>query len=135
MNETNQEMDSDTQAENELCPRCLTPNELLSHFCKKCGRPLSSYAATGPFESIFAEGDLYRQASEKPRSFIIVVGMWLIFGIFAMFGTAMIILGREDGVLFTGFGAFFLMISLVLLGKTTTNYFREKKRNETVSGL
>ena len=59
-------------------------------FCAKCGAPMSSYAATSPFESLFAEGHVYRQAAERPRSFVVVLGIWIIFGMMAMAGAACI---------------------------------------------
>src|SRR3954451_837470 len=65
--------------EKQLCLSCMAPNEPTAHFCAKCGAPLSSYASTGPFESLFSEGAVYRQAAERPRSFIVVLGIWLIF--------------------------------------------------------
>ena len=48
--------------EMELCISCVRPNVPGTNFCVHCGTPLTSYAATGPFESIFAEGDLWRKA-------------------------------------------------------------------------
>src|SRR3954464_10914584 len=53
--------------EKQLCANCMFPNYPEAHFCAKCGAPLSSYASTGPFESLFAEGHVYRQATEQPR--------------------------------------------------------------------
>ena len=73
--------------ERELCPSCLAPNAPGAHFCSDCGAPLSSYAATAPFVSLFAEGHAYRQAVEKPRSWIVLLGIWMLFGL----------AGREDG--------------------------------------
>jgi hypothetical protein len=64
-------------------------------FCAECGAPMTSYAAIGPFEHIFAEGHVYRQAAERPRSFIAVLGIWIIFGVMALAGAAMLFIGRE----------------------------------------
>ena len=41
--------------EQELCLQCLEPNLPGTHFCRKCGGQLTAYAATGPFEALFAE--------------------------------------------------------------------------------
>lgn len=51
----------------EICISCLKTNDPGTHFCGHCGTPLTSYAATAPFESIFAEGDLWRKAVSHPR--------------------------------------------------------------------
>jgi hypothetical protein len=72
--------------EQELCLQCLEPNPPGTHFCRKCGGQLTAYAATGPFEALFAEGNAYRRAAEQPQRFIVVAGIWLIFGIGAWTG-------------------------------------------------
>ena len=106
----------------QLCVNCLAPNETNAHFCEKCGAPLTSYAATGPFEHIFAEGHVYREAAEKPRCFIVVLGIWLIFGAVAFAGIGMFIAGRNITVrIFPG--GFFIIVSLVMIWKTARNYF------------
>lgn len=51
----------------EICISCLQTNPPGTHFCRHCGTPLTSYAATGPFESIFAEGDFLRKAASRGR--------------------------------------------------------------------
>lgn len=63
----------DTSAESrepeelEICISCAHPNSPGTHFCEHCRTPLSSYAATGPFECLFAEGDLWRKAVHHQR--------------------------------------------------------------------
>jgi len=122
------------EGERQLCVSCMAPNEPLSHFCVKCGAPLSSYASTGPFESVFAEGAVYRQAAERPRSFIVVLGVWLIFGIVGLAGLVMIVMGRDMGIAYTAFGAFMLVISVVLIWKSTRNYLNRPKADEHHDG-
>ena len=59
---------SDTEesgAELELCICCLKPNRPGTPFCEHCATPLTSYAATGPFESILAEGDFWRKLMKR----------------------------------------------------------------------
>ena len=51
----------------EICISCLKTNTPGTHFCGHCGTPLTSYAATAPFESIFAEGDMWRKAVSRGR--------------------------------------------------------------------
>ena len=116
--------------EKQLCVNCMTPNEPAAHFCAKCGAPLTSYAATGPFESLFAEGHVYRQAAERPRSFVVVLGVWLIFGAMASAGVILVVLSRDESFIFAVIGAFLLAISLVMIWKTTRNYFAKKQIEE-----
>lgn len=58
---------SGVEQETEICISCLQPNEPGLHFCPHCGTPLTCYAATGPFESMFAEGDFLRKATADKR--------------------------------------------------------------------
>lgn len=109
--------------EEELCTQCMTGNRPGSHFCCKCGAPLSSYAATAPFEAIFAEGHAFRRAAEQPQRLIVVMGIWVIFGTMA-FAAAVITftswdLGDRFGFL-GGMGV--LSVSVLLIVKTTKNY-------------
>jgi hypothetical protein len=72
----------------EVCISCLKTNPPGTHFCGHCGTPLTSYAATAPFESIFAEGDLWRKAVRqgrwsKPVRFLLVG--YLLLMIIALF--------------------------------------------------
>jgi hypothetical protein len=115
------------EGEKQLCVSCRAPNEPSAHFCIKCGAPLSSYASTGPFESLFAEGAVYRQAAEQPRSFIVVFGVWLIFGIAGLAGLVMVVMGRDTGIGYATFGAFMLVISVMLMWKSTRNYLNRPK--------
>ncbi|MGJ8676990.1 MAG: hypothetical protein ACSHX0_05700 [Akkermansiaceae bacterium] len=62
-----------------LCPSCGDVSPEDAKFCRHCSSPITSYASTGPFESIFAEGALYRAAISKPNKPIILIGIWLIF--------------------------------------------------------
>lgn len=112
----------------QLCVSCLAPNEPAAHFCAKCGAPLTPYASTGPFESLLSEGAVYRQAAEKPRSFIVVLGVWLIFGAIAATGFALVGMGRDSGFVFQIIGAFMLAVSIVMIVKTTKNYFAERRK-------
>lgn len=79
----------------------------------------------GPYESIFAEGFIYRQASEQPRSLIVVLGMWLMFGMVMLAG-AMLIMIRA-GAVWGLIGGGLDVISAAILWKTTKNYLARKK--------
>jgi hypothetical protein len=107
----------------------MAPNAPTAHFCAKCGAPLSSYASTGPFEHLFAEGSVYRQAAERPRSFVVVLGIWLIFGSVALASIFMIVaMPFMPTFVFCGF---LLAISIVMIAKTTRNYVSREKTRET----
>lgn len=117
--------------ERELCPNCLTGNVPGRNFCIKCGAPLSSHAAIGPFERIFAEGYIYRTAAERPHKFIMVLGIWCIFGPLALIGvTSFSVFAMPDET--SGFDVgdaagillmlFVVSISATLIVKTTWNY-------------
>jgi len=80
--------------ESEVCISCLKTNVPGTHFCGHCGTPLTSYAATAPFESLFAEGDFWRKAAgpgrwSKPVRFA-VIG----FLVFMLLGFLLMILPR-----------------------------------------
>ncbi|MCX6927615.1 MAG: hypothetical protein NT154_31065 [Verrucomicrobia bacterium] len=114
--------------EMQLCTSCTAPNAPAAHFCVKCGAPLSSYAATGPFESLFAEDHVYRQAAEHPHNLIVVLGIWVIFGMMALAGSVILQLSRDIGFsIETVFAAFLLAISVMILWKTTRNYRAGKR--------
>jgi hypothetical protein len=116
--------------EKHLCVSCMFPNEPQAHFCAECGAPMTSYAATGPFEHLFAEGHVYRQAAERPRRFIVVIGVWFIFGMMALGSAGLLFLGREVGLHYVIAGAFFLPVSLVMIWKTTRSYFTKPRVEE-----
>lgn len=121
---------ADESDEKQLCVSCMFPNEPEAHFCAKCGAPMTSYAATGPFESLFAEGHVYRQAAERPRSFIVVLGIWIIFGVFGLTGIVLVAGGRVGGFGFVVIGALLIVLAIVMIAKTTRNYFTGRKSNE-----
>jgi len=62
------------------CPHCLTINHPLSYFCITCMTPLTSHAAIDPIYRIYAQGNTYQKAAAKPTNFLVVLGVWLIFG-------------------------------------------------------
>ncbi len=123
--------------EKQLCVRCLAPNLPNDHFCKNCGAPLSSFASTGPFESVFAEGQVYRQAAEQPRSFIVVLGIWLIFGTAVLAGGFVFVWAwGEQDILDLVLTSGMILFSVVILAKTTRNYFsRSLPTQDSESGM
>jgi len=116
------------EQECELCLNCLSPNPPETHFCSDCGAPLSSYAATGPFELLFAEGHVYRNAAEKPSKPVVLFGMWLIFGLLGFGGLPILLLSVDD----SSFSEVILAVLLLglcplVIAKTTRNYLRRKQ--------
>jgi hypothetical protein len=79
------------EAEMELCISCLKRNSPGTPFCRHCATPLTSYAATGPFESILAEGDFWRKAVQRTKgrhwirfaiiSLLVLLILTILFGI------------------------------------------------------
>ena len=63
-----------------LCPHCLVEIEEHTHFCPKCLAPLTSHAATDPIGWIWSMGYLLRTGIKSPRSPIVLIGFWLLFG-------------------------------------------------------
>lgn len=121
--------------EQELCTQCLTANRPGTHFCRGCGSPLTAYAATGPLEHVFAEGHVYRRATEQPQRFIVVFGMWLIFGIMALIGAVIAFLSWGTGdplTVLLGIGM--LAISVAMIVKTTRSYRRRRVGSDESSG-
>lgn len=87
-----------------------------------------------PFERLFAEGFIYRQAADRPRSMITVLGVWVIFGMLALVGLFFMAAPfqiRDGGLLATVvavvFGAGILAVSLAIIWKTTRNYLARNK--------
>lgn len=72
----------------EMCISCLNPNAPGTHFCKHCGTPLTSYAATAPFESILAEGDMWRKATRRGRYSTVVRTLIMAFLVCLLLGIA-----------------------------------------------
>ena len=120
--------------ETELCPGCLNENIPGTHFCRKCGSPLSTYAATGPWESIQAERHIFANAASNPQKPISVIGIWLIFGGMWAMGTFLTILCSEaitnpamvDGLPGLLAGLFFMFIGGFVTIRTTVNYLKRK---------
>ncbi len=103
------------------------------HFCIKCGAPLSSYAAIGPFESVLAEGHVYRSAVERPRNLIILLGIWVIFGMTAL-ACLVVLLVDSVASVDSAIAAFLLIASVVILWRTTRNYQTRKREHPESHG-
>jgi hypothetical protein len=117
--------------EKQVCVSCLALNDTAAHFCTKCGASLSSYASTGPFEHLSAEGNIYRQAAKRPQKLVVVLGVWFIFGMTALTGISLILIGWGQGFGYLVIGAFMFPVSVIMIWKTTRNYLARGKRNES----
>ena len=69
----------------ELCISCLQSNAPGTNFCRHCGTPLTSYAATAPMASIFAEGDFWRKAVSQAKGHTLTRVVILLFLTFMVF--------------------------------------------------
>jgi hypothetical protein len=101
-----------------VCPGCLSEHTEGTHFCSKCGAPLSAFATVGPLERIHAQGYAYRRAASGPTSRIVVIGMWLLI-LPQIFMLTLSIPSR-------GFVFIFSAAYAILLYRVTTNYIRSR---------
>ena len=109
------------------CPHCFSPVEEAAHFCARCGRPLTSFAATDPIQSIRTEGLVFRGAAHTIRP-IVVVGMWLLC--VPALGMGVALLAEPKGE--SGGSAVAALILFALYGailyRVTANYLRARKQ-------
>jgi len=121
------------EQEEPLCISCLHPNVEEAHFCEKCGAPLDSYASTAPFEQIYAQGHVFRAATEGKPRLIVVLGVWLIClpGILSAFILGPLSVKHSDSwlgaIVFTIIGLLpaaliFLSTRRYLASRNTTKY-------------
>ena len=77
---TYQKFQPDLIQDKKLCHNCLEPNFPREHFCVKCAAPLTSHAEIDPLGQVYALGDTYRKAAQKPTRPFVVWAMWLLLG-------------------------------------------------------
>jgi hypothetical protein len=139
-------MDTSQQSPTVMCPGCGSPNEEQTHFCTKCGAPLTWHATTDPLSTVFAEGYAARRAVGQPHKRIIIVGLWLwmlpvfvisvgtLVGGLVFFLEGLITLHFENtvsGLIAAGVSAVFLSFSGPMLYKGTKNYLRGRRHKST----
>jgi hypothetical protein len=116
----------------DLCPACLAELTAGCGFCPQCAAPVTPTVAISPFERIFSEGYIYRQAVAAPRKLIVVIGIWLVFLPLFLSGGMMLVwdtFSREMPMLYV-FGAVFTSIIGGLgLFQVTRNYLRRPRSN------
>ena len=111
------------------CPRCMTAVERDFDYCPNCDMPLSETTALDPMNTIRTEGAIFRSAA-NPRSKVVVIGMWIIFGPGILAGAALLYAAGDEwtavaipaGVIFLFYGA--------ILFKTTRNYVRHRRAGD-----
>ena len=106
-----------------VCPGCLHEQIEGSHFCEKCGAPLTAFSTIGPFERIFAQGHAFRRAASGPTSLIVVIGMWIL--ILPQFLMLVMIPFLGAVVYMLTVGAFYT----ALLFRVTRNYMAHRRQN------
>lgn len=125
--------------EGVVCTACVEVNPPRTDYCFKCGAPLNSLVAFNPFDQTLVEGFAYRRAVEGPPSKIILVGMWLLFapGLFALLINFRLdlpsISSASDFFAWLFEHAFlgcYYLISVVILYRTTANYFSKRRVDE-----
>ena len=86
---------SDQSAPTLLCTSCGNQQPGDIHFCEKCGGPLTMQAFTDPVMGIQTRGFALQNASSRPTSWIVLVGvyLWMVpllfLGLFSWFGFAL----------------------------------------------
>ena len=115
------------------CLTCLSEQLPAADFCPQCGAPVSSYSVLTPFEATRAEGFVLVQAAAKPRSLVILIGLWLIYGAVGIVGFSLLVVGCTNSLLLCAFGAVFLWISGSMIVKTGRRYGQEKTLPKNLS--
>jgi hypothetical protein len=116
-----------------LCPNCQEENEIERIYCKNCNYPIGTNATTDPVQSAIAEGTGIGKGIKSPKKLIIVIGMWLLFGVFAVVYLFLATMTLADnllnpmGILLTVLAIIFLAIAIF----TTINYGKYRKKLET----
>ena len=64
-----------------ICPHCARPIGRFDHFCPSCRGPVTAHASIDPLGQVYAAGHGYRRATSGRPKLIVLLGMWLIFGL------------------------------------------------------
>ena len=110
------------------CPSCLTENNTSADFCSECGHPIGNFVNLDPVDQIQSQGHLFMEATNNPRSLIIIVGLWLYFGI-AIIGVSLFLFFSNQDLPFM-LNLFLIGIAILgglILHKATKNYLNRKK--------
>jgi hypothetical protein len=72
----------------EVCHRCMTPQEPGAWFCKHCGAAVGPYNNLMPFLNVFSEGEVLRNSIRdrfRNRPLIVIGCSLIILNIFPLF--------------------------------------------------
>ena len=143
---------SDQSAPTLLCTSCGSQQPGGIHFCEKCGGPLTMQAFTDPVMGIQTRGFALQNASSRPTSWIVLVGvyLWMVpllfLGLFSCFGFALGLWESQrtgnsvELWIYAPLLLFFLamgVVAAIVLVKVTVNYRRSRssKTNRARGGL
>ncbi len=104
-----------------VCSRCMTPNDPVEKACTQCGAPLGDFGSTAPWEFGKARPKAYREPTSPRRKPVILVAVWLLFGLPAVYagiqlkGYVEAILARQSVDASAGEIAIVVFVTLYLL--------------------
>ena len=130
-------MESETNAEEIICPSCLATNVSFAAFCDSCGAPIGTTATLDPIQSINTQGFLFRKALEGRPKPIVLAGLWLMFFpalLGSIYAATYFVLNR------TGLADFFFFwvcvgfayVSSVILYRVTKNYLTARREIDSM---
>lgn len=130
-------MKSETNAEEIICPSCLTTNAAFASFCDSCGAPVGTTAALDPIQSINTQGFLFRKALEGRPKPIVLAGLWLIFFpalVGSIYAATQFILNRTGLADFVFFWVFvgFAYVAFGILYRVTRNYLTARRKADSI---
>jgi len=64
-----------------VCLSCGDANDPAADFCARCGAPVGRFMTLDPFKAIYTEGWLFRKSASARIRPIVLIGMWVLFGI------------------------------------------------------
>ena len=111
------------ESDNICCPHCLELNNPNSPNCVKCGGPLLAISTIGPFERIETHGFAQREAINRPKRLIVVIGVWLLW--FPALLACIIPVFLDPNAAFVLLPMSILPI--IIIFKTTRNYVKYRK--------
>lgn len=113
-----------------LCVHCTKTIPWDANLCVHCKAPQNFIASTDPYQRIHAEGFILRTAAENPRSWLTLIGIWLIYlpTLFTLcfFATSTATLAGAAGlemIVLLAWG----LLSLGLIARTTWNFVRLRR--------
>jgi len=116
-----------------ICPCCLAPIEgdvYVVQFCGKCFAPIGGLAGINSYESIFAEGFIYRAAVNSPTKKITVYTVkafavfWFACAIFLLLAGIPGLLEDPSMLPLFGLALFYSVCSVSLYRQVSRNYQR-----------